>query len=318
MVPKILTNPTLESSLMGGSIQHTTGSPIMGAGMIPSTGYFHPPQPITSALPGTQWPIDATPNPYATKKYFKLSKFEEAKKNLRSKASLGARQGIDWYYEHQTCEDVIAALGWWNPTFGGRPKRFAQILLDGIPSPVAGKGMHWKGIGLMYFTPPVVGRSRSKNRTSVAGLALLKHWASQYPGFRKFFDAYYDPKCETEITLDCIDLALGSFPSRFKQIVDSNVGRIEKAKSKEMEHYAAAMALARKAQARQAQTTGLYSGYAAQASALVGTGGMVTMQAAPQSRNIMPGGQDFAAQMQAKQSAAMAQQANLMAQKLFK
>ena len=259
MVPKTLTNQ-LGSNLMGGTgypPQSPVHHSILG-GAIPSTGQFYP-TPANSL-----WPVDADSTYLGKKKRFKLSKFEEVKRKLRRKSE--PQQGIDWYYEHHTCEEVIEVLGWWNPIYGGRPKKFVQMLLDGIPSPVAGKGMHWKGLGLMYFTPPVVGRSRSKNRTSVAGLALLKHWASQYPGFKKFLDAYHDPKMETQITLDCIDLALGTFPARFKKITDDNVGRIERQNTLKKERYAHAMQMARQAQGSlNQQAQGLYPSYQAAA-----------------------------------------------------
>jgi hypothetical protein len=290
--------PTTANDLMAGSIN--TSNILFQPVMVPNP-------PHHSILGGAlnpvmpSWPVDAD---YGKKK-LKLSKFEEAKKKLRRPSK--PLQGIDWYFEHVSCEDVIQTLGWWNPTHGGRPKMFVQKLLDGIPSACPGKGMHWKGLGLMYFTPPVVGRSRSKNRTSVAGLALLKHWAENFPGFKRFFDAYYDPKCETEITLDCIDLALGVFPTRFQKVTDANKGKIEAKQQKEMENYKSAMAHVAKQQAAQQYANQYYQ----QANQGMGVGSQL-LSSAQLSNSIMDNRKAMGVQMQASKHALAAQmQANI-------
>lgn len=153
-----------------------------------------------------------------------MTKFETARRSLGHGTSYVPWEAADarWFYEPVAIDEVIEKLGWWTPIHGGRPTEYAQKLLEGIPSPVSGRGMNWKSAGLMYFTPPIVGRSKSRNRTSMPGLALLKHWAATKPKFRPFFEAYYSKDAETRITLDCIDLALGILPKSFRETLVRN------------------------------------------------------------------------------------------------
>jgi hypothetical protein len=142
--------------------------------------------------------------------------------------------GVSAYYRSVPCDMALDKFGWLNPVMNGRPKDFAQMLLNGLPSPCPGKGYCWKELGLMYFTPPVVGRRRSWNRTSAAGLALLKHWNENFPKFRPFFAAYYDPKTENQILLDCVDFTLGRLPSWFEPILEKNKLHEEQAKAEQL------------------------------------------------------------------------------------
>jgi hypothetical protein len=231
----------------------------MGVGIQPSTAL-----PTAGAV---EWPIDAPP-----KKNRPLTKFQQCRRDLSAHLGL-PRVGVDWYFENVGIEQVIEKLGWWNPLWSGRPRPFAQKLLDGIPSPCPGSGQVWKMAGLMYFTPPVVGRLKSRNRTSVAGLALLKHWADRSEAFAKFLAPYYSAQAEAQITLDCIDLALGTLPTRFRREQEANRDRVAKKLRLDAEaqrlwqaaHQKAAQAttaaLVGMAQPSTGLSTGLYSGH---------------------------------------------------------
>ena len=164
--------------------------------------------------------LDTPPAPITHKQ----SRFEQSRQALvRGNGDIEhTMTSPAWYYVNVSVGDAIDKLGWWKPLLHGRPKQFVQMLLNAIPSPCAGKGYKWKSCGLMYFTPPVIGRARSRNRTSATGLALLKHWADKNPAFRPFLDAYHSKKAEEEITLDCVDLALDTLPRRFKEILVLN------------------------------------------------------------------------------------------------
>jgi hypothetical protein len=164
--------------------------------------------------------LDTPPAPIIQKQ----SRFEQSRQALvRGNGDIEhTMTSPAWYYVNVSVGDAIDKLGWWKPLLHGRPKQFTQMLLNAIPSPCAGKGYKWKSCGLMYFTPPIIGRARSRNRTSATGLALLKHWADKNPAFRPFLDAYHSKKAEEEITLDCVDLALDTLPRRFKEILVLN------------------------------------------------------------------------------------------------
>ena len=202
-------------------------------------------------------------NPPLQNKKLKRSKFETARRSLVHDYDK-PRLGIDWYYQPIEIGDVIAKLGWWNPLHGGRPKMFVQKLLDGIPSPCPGKGFDWKGVGLMYFTPCVVGRARSKNRTSVAGLALLKHWSACHPKFRPFFDAYYSSEAEVRITLDCVDFALNVMPSRFKAVIENNKEMLKEKNEKNLQDLAQRQRQSSLNQAQQAMQSNMVAQQAMQ------------------------------------------------------
>ena len=148
----------------------------------------------------------------------KQTAFELAMHSLQAQ-TINETEGYDhveWYYTPLPTDVVVEALGWWNPLREGKPRSLAKTLLDGLPSPVAGKMARWKMASLMYLTPPVVGRRASRNRTSTQGVALLKHWAKTFPAFEKFFDCYWSEGAEKEIAIDCIDMTLGTIPTRFK------------------------------------------------------------------------------------------------------
>jgi hypothetical protein len=155
------------------------------------------------------------------------TRFALAVFSLQQQTVMHTRKGkdyshVEWYYTPLPADTVIAALGWWNPLREGRPRMLGKALLDGLPSPTPGKMNSWKTTGLMYFTPPIVGRRSSRNRTSPSGLALLRHWTKTFPAFQKHFDAYWSENAEKEITLDCIDLSLGTIPTRFRKQNEAN------------------------------------------------------------------------------------------------
>lgn len=197
---------------------------------------FNGPLPTLITTPGVYTVHDQGGQATAIRKHkHKLSRFEQAKRDLSNgrEHEIGDRMKAAYYYTSVPVEMVIDKLGWWNPVACGRPKEFAFKLLLGLPSPASFRSFKWKMCGLTYFLPPVVGRAKSKSRTTVAGIALLKHWSKEFPKFRKFFDAFYNPNAEREITLDCIDFTLGHIPGHFQRTIEANIRKEEERKRKE-------------------------------------------------------------------------------------
>lgn len=176
-------------------------------------------KPMTVS-PSTSMPIDLNPVRKIKLTRFKRSLFDLTRSIHGDDMTIKDNKGS--YFTMVPADAVIEALGWWNPVHGGRVRPFAQHLLEGLPTPVPGRSFRWKIAGLMYFTPHVIGRSKSKARTSSVGLSLLKHWKDRHPAFGKFFDCYYSKKVEREIILDCVDLAIGNLPTRFRAKIEAN------------------------------------------------------------------------------------------------
>lgn len=203
----------------------------------------------TVPIPGMQNVTPMTANVFsdmrlsdiATKSYrkTKLTKFQLALKQIEHEPKEHPHGSVEWYFDQTGGIEAIEAIGWWNPVHNGRPKPIAQMLLSGIPAPVGGRGLPLKLAGLMYFTPMICGRRRSRSRTSLAGLILLKHWSDRYQLFAPFFAAYHSKKAEKEITLECIDLAIGTLPPSFRRMHEQHGLNVAAKKKKEQEVFAA-------------------------------------------------------------------------------
>ena len=193
--------PADRQALTGGLLM--AGSPFHSSGLTPIQ---------QAALPAPGPSVRKPPS----------SRLERAKWVIKRLPWEERGTGVNRYYRSVPCETVVEAFGWLNPVLNGRPKDFAQMLLNGLPSPCSGKGYRWMELGLVYFTPPIIGHRRSWNRTTAAGLALLKHWNEKFPKFRPFFQAYYDAKTEDQIMLDCVDFTLGRMPYWFEAVLAKN------------------------------------------------------------------------------------------------
>jgi len=160
-------------------------------------------------------------NEIPKRKKVKLTKLQKAQQRLSNLAiELDAK--VTWYAKRIDIAHVIAELGGINPIYRGRPSAFAMKLLEGVPAPVGGKLFRLQLCGLMYYTPPIYGKRRSENRTSMAGLALLKHWAGCREDFARYHAAFVTEKATREITSQCIDLYLGIVPNAFTGSNEAN------------------------------------------------------------------------------------------------
>lgn len=122
----------------------------------------------------------------------------------------------EYTFNKLTCDVAIQHLGDYNPIYGGTPKKLAMALLMSAANPSRFGGAYaLHSVGLVYPYPSLVGVRRMRHRTSVAGLALLDHWAEKFPKFKPFVDAYVTSKDRKKITAECYDLAMGVRPLSF-------------------------------------------------------------------------------------------------------
>lgn len=154
-------------------------------------------------------------SPVAEPKRKRITRFEKSRWELMRDNEVREDNTVSRFFFPCDSEQAIELLGWWNPMLGGKPKEPALILLHGIPSATHYQAWSWKKCGLMYFTPVVMNRKKTRARTSLAGLRLLRFWGTKHPRFQKYLDAFWTKAAEQAITLDCVDFNLGRLPQWF-------------------------------------------------------------------------------------------------------
>jgi len=121
------------------------------------------------------------------------------------------------YYKQQTFGNVIEYMNF-NPMWNGRPRKEVNWLLLSAPSPIKLFGQsslyHY---GLVTYEPAIANRRKTRCRLSYVGMELLDFWATEYPKFKPFVDAYLTKKARGEIASDALGYKLGFVPKRFEE-----------------------------------------------------------------------------------------------------
>lgn len=116
-------------------------------------------------------------------------------------------------FENIATERLIEHFGSVGPLHSRRPRKEVMDLL------MAGAGEYsfprmwaFKYYGLVYITGCIVGRKATRCRLTIAGLALLDHWAAKNKKFAPFVKAFVSTKARKEIATDCCAFVLGAEP----------------------------------------------------------------------------------------------------------
>lgn len=155
----------------------------------------------------------------------RLSKFADAMFKARTLSGSVAAE-VEPYYRRADIGSIIPSLGALNPVRNGKPQVWVNIFLNaGTPmNPRSKTASMWTHAaffaGLFYRIPPVPMRNRTKYRLTIAGLALLDHWAVKFPKFKPFVDAYISMKDRKAIASDCFVFTCGTIPKRVKDMID--------------------------------------------------------------------------------------------------
>lgn len=136
-----------------------------------------------------------------------------------------AEPAVCEYYRLVMPEIAIEAFGDINPVHCGRPKKIPMLMLNAIAYPANSQlieGFNYVASGLFMKMPCVAGRRKTQVRTTVTGLALLRHWSEKFPNFKRFHDAYHDRKKVDEIKADCALMILGHVPGRITKRLEAH------------------------------------------------------------------------------------------------
>lgn len=188
-----------------------------------------PPMPKTQRVAGLPAPIIRPKRP-VPKVFFADRPRDHAVKGYRTPAIDVKIQKVFMIAEQKSNDfifvphdSVIDILGDYNPLYGGRPKKLAMSLLNGVGVMKMWNNYMLHVCGLVYAVPLLVGVRGPRCRTSFAGLSLLEHWCQKFPKFKPFYDAYVRPKYRKQISSDCMDLIMGIRPKSFVDMDTLNI-----------------------------------------------------------------------------------------------
>lgn len=148
-----------------------------------------------------------------------ISVFQKRIRDLKTDDGEEKTKGL---YRPIFTSSIIDKLGNYNPVYGGDLKRDIAPLVYGICSEKRRVSPSYYISGLMYRTPPIAGKRGMRYRTSIGGLDLICHWRDKFPGFRRFFDCYWNEKADKLIREECAQLAWGSLPERFEAMNEAH------------------------------------------------------------------------------------------------
>ncbi len=183
----------------------------------------------------------------------RLTTYQKAISAARDLSAPKGDDKVPWV--RTTGDNLIATMGHLRPIHAGRPIGWALRLLLCTPTDSSYRGgkeatSEWAA-GLFYNVPFVPKRQKRRVRTSYPALQLLDHYAEKWPSFKPFVTAYVTEKARQQIMSECIDLAMGLTPVRFRKLAKKKEEMLEKIAAEQAA--ARAKALAEAAAAAQAQ-----------------------------------------------------------------
>lgn len=116
---------------------------------------------------------------------------------------------------------VIEHLGKLRPIHAGRPKMgiVTQMLSIGASPKSMRGGYNLFMFGLAHKLPHIIGKRKTRFTLSATGLALLDHYATKFPSFKRFVDAYVPAKRRKEIMAMSVDFEIGQTPALIDELL---------------------------------------------------------------------------------------------------
>jgi len=205
--------------------------PIPEGGIVPYTS--------TTSFPNTA--VIAPTKPVYRKKQ---SAWFKAMRKLYGKTQ--TIEETEKFYRSVDIADVIDVLGNMRLFYGGVPKKYVALLLEGTTKNVKRDKLGCfmlKGTGLMYKRPCIVGKTAASFNTSLTGILLLEHWARKNRRFRKFFEAYKNNKKVSQIKSECVDFEMGVLPAVFTEAIKKHEEKLEIVKKRNSDELARLQAM---------------------------------------------------------------------------